>query len=137
LDEIQAAVLDVKLKHLDEDNASRQKIAKYYYDNISNPKITLPTRLDDSQNVYHLFPVFCEQRDNFQQYLKGNGIQTLIHYPIPPHKQECYKDWNKISLPITEKIHNQELSLPISPVLTLEEAEIVVRLVNKYDCVKR
>ena len=132
LDEIQAAVLDVKLKHLDEDNACRQKIAAYYYDNINNPKIALPTRLDDEQNVYHLFPVFCEQRDDFQQYLKGNEIQTLIHYPIPPHKQECYKDWNDISLPITEKLHNQELSLPISPVLTMDEAAEVVRIINKY-----
>lgn len=132
LDEIQAAVLDVKLKYLDEDNASRQKIATYYYDNINNPKITLPNRLDDAQNVYHLFPVFCEQRNDFQQYLKDNGIQTLIHYPIPPHKQECYKDWNGILLPITEKIHNLELSLPISPVLTIDEAEEVVRVINKY-----
>ncbi len=132
LDEIQAAVLDVKLKYLDEDNACRQKIAAYYYDNISNQKITLPTRLNDVQNVYHLFPVFSEQRDGFQQYLKDNGIQTLIHYPIPPHKQECYKDWNDISLPITEKIHNLELSLPISPVLTMDEAEEVVRVINKY-----
>lgn len=132
LDEIQAAVLDVKLKHLDEDNSNRQRIANYYYNNINNPKITLPNRLDDKNNVYHLFPVFCEQRDDFQQYLKDNGIQTLIHYPIPPHKQECYKEWNGISLPITEQIHNQELSLPISPVLTLAEAEEVVRVINRY-----
>ena len=132
LDEIQAAVLDVKLKHLDEDNANRQRIAAYYYDNINNPKITLPNRLDDRNNVYHLFPVFCEQRDDFQQYLKDNGIQTLIHYPIPPHNQECYREWNGISLPITEQIHNQELSLPISPVLTLAEAEEVVRVINRF-----
>ncbi|MBR4619536.1 MAG: DegT/DnrJ/EryC1/StrS family aminotransferase [Salinivirgaceae bacterium] len=132
LDEIQAAVLDVKLKYLDEDNANRQRIAAYYYDNIDNPKITLPNRLDDKNNVYHLFPVFCERRDDFQQYLKDNGIQTLIHYPIPPHKQECYKEWNGISLPITEQIHNQELSLPISPVLTLAEAEEVVGVINRF-----
>ena len=132
LDEIHAAVLDVKLRHLDEDNACRQKIAKYYYDNINNPKIMLPAQLDDARNVYHLFPVFCEERDVFQQYLKDNGIQTLIHYPIPPHKQECYKDWNGIALPITEKIHNQELSLPISPVLTMEQAEYVVETINEW-----
>ena len=132
LDEIQAAVLDIKLKYLNEDNANRQKIAKYYYDNINNTKITLPKRLDDKNNVYHLFPVFCEQRDNFQQYLKDNGIQTLIHYPIPPHKQECYKIYDKTSLPITEKIHNYELSLPISPVLTLDEAEKIVKIINQY-----
>ena len=132
LDEIQATVLDVKLSHLDEDNANRQRIAAYYYDNISNPKITLPNRLDDKNNVYHVFPVFCEQRDDFQQYLKDNGIQTIIHYPIPPHNQECYREWNGISLPITEQIHNQELSLPISPVLTLAEAEEVVRVINRF-----
>ena len=132
LDEIQAAVLDVKLKYLDEDNAKRQQIAKYYYDNITNPKIRLPERMDDRNNVYHLFPVFCSQRDEFQQYLKDNGIQTLIHYPIPPHKQECYKEWGEISLPITEKIHEQELSLPISPVMSMEEAEYVVKVINRF-----
>ena len=132
LDEIHAAVLDVKLRHLDEDNACRQHIAEYYYNKINNPKITLPTRLDNAQNVYHLFPVFCVQRDDFQQYLKDNEIQTLIHYPIPPHKQECYTDWNGIALPITEKIHNQELSLPISPVLTMEQAEYVVETINEW-----
>ena len=132
LDEIQAAVLDVKLKYLDADNALRQKIAKYYYENINNSKIVLPKRIADKNNVYHLFPVFCEERDNFQQYLKVSGIQTLIHYPIPPHKQECYKQWNEISLPITEKIHNQELSLPMSPCLTWEEAEYVVDCVNAF-----
>lgn len=132
LDEIQAAVLDVKLKYLDEDNSNRQRIANYYYDNIKNPKIVLPKRIDDQNNVYHLFPVFCEERDDFQQYLKDNGIQTLIHYPIPPHKQECYQEWNSISLPATEVIHNQELSLPISPVLTKDEAKYVVEVINKY-----
>jgi len=132
LDEIQAAVLDVKLKYLDEDNAKRQQIAKYYYDNITNPKIVLPEHIDDRNNVYHLFPVFCIQRDDFQQYLKDNGIQTLIHYPIPPHKQECYKGWDSLSLPITEMIHNQEVSLPISPTMTILQAQWVVDHVNKY-----
>lgn len=132
LDEIQAAVLDVKLKYLDGDNAKRQQIAKYYYDHINNPKIVLPKRIDDKNNVYHLFPIFCEERDDFQQYLKDNGIQTLIHYPIPPHKQECYKEWNGNALPITEKIHTQELSLPISPTLSVEEAKYVVEVINRY-----
>lgn len=132
LDEIQAAVLDIKLKYLDNDNHNRQQIAKYYYENINNPKVILPNRLNDTNNVYHLFPIFCEQRDCFQQYLKDNGIQTLIHYPIPPHKQECYKEWNGLSLPVTEKIHDQELSLPISPVLTMDEAKEVVRVINLY-----
>ena len=87
LDEIQAAVLNVKLKYLDEDNKRRQQIAAYYYDNMRNPHITLPTRMPEKNNVYHLFPVFCKRRDEFQQYLTGQGVQTIIHYPIPPHKQ--------------------------------------------------
>ena len=99
---------------------------------IKNPKITLPKRIDDSNNVYHLFPVLCGERDEFQQYLKSNDIQTLIHYPIPPHKQECYKEWSNISLPITENIHAQELSLPISPVMTMDEAEYVVKKINAW-----
>ena len=132
LDEIQAAVLDVKLKYLDEDNHKRQQIAKYYYDKIFHPKIVLPERLQDENNVYHLFPIFCERRDELQQYLDQNNIQTLIHYPIPPHQQECYKEWKNISLPITEKIHDQELSLPISPTMTIEQAEWVVKNINSF-----
>ena len=132
LDEIQAAVLDVKLKYLDSDNAKRQLIANYYYDNINNTKIVLPKRIEDTNNVYHLFPVFCKERDAFQQYLSDNDIQTLIHYPIPPHKQECYREWNAISLPITEMIHKQELSLPMSPCLTKEEVEYVVKKINTW-----
>lgn len=132
LDEMHAAVLDVKLRHLDDDNKHRQEIAKYYYEHINNPKILLPIRLDDENNVYHIFPVLCEQRDALQKHLTDNGVQTLIHYPIPPHKQECYKEWNDKSLPITEKIHNQELSLPISPVMTIEEAAEVVKVVNAF-----
>lgn len=132
LDEIHAAVLDVKLRHLDEDNKHRQEIAKYYYENIKNPLIKLPARLKDENNVYHIFPILCERRDGLQQHLKDNGVQTLIHYPIPPHKQECYREWNSISLPITEKIHNQELSMPISPVMNMEEAEQVVKILNSF-----
>lgn len=132
LDEIQAAVLDVKLRHLDDDNARRQVIAAYYYDNITNPLLELPFRLNDAQNVYHTFPVFCERRDELQAYLAENGVQTLIHYPIPPHKQKCYSEWNGMELPITEKIHREELSLPISPVLTMEEAKQVVELLNAW-----
>lgn len=132
LDEIQAAVLGVKLLHLDEDVALRQQVANYYYDHIDNPQIVLPERLADANNVYHLFPVLCKKRDELQRYLMENGIQTIIHYPIPPHKQECYKEWNGISLPVTEKIHAEELSLPISPVMTIEEMEEVVRVVNMF-----
>lgn len=132
LDEIHAAVLDVKLRHLYEDNKHRQEIANYYYDNISNPLIKLPIRLNDENNVYHIFPVLCERRDELQQYLSDNGVQTLIHYPIPPHKQECYQEWNAISLPVTEQIHNQELSLPISPVMSMGDAEQVVKILNSF-----
>lgn len=132
LDEIQAAVLDVKLRHLDDDNAHRQQIANHYYDHIKNPLINLPKRLSDANNVYHIFPILCEKRDELQAYLTEHGIQTLIHYPIPPHKQECYKEWNHLSLPITEQIHQQELSLPISPVMTMEEAEKVVSILESY-----
>lgn len=132
LDEIHAAVLDVKLRHLDEDNKHRQEIAKFYYENINNPLIKLPMRLNDENNVYHIFPVLSERRDELQQYLTENGVQTLIHYPIPPHKQECYQEWNNLSLPITERIHFQELSLPISPVMTMNEARLVVALLNSF-----
>lgn len=132
LDETNAAVLDVKLKYLDEDNDKRKVIAKYYYENISNPIVKLPTKLDDDNNVYHIFPILCEKRDELQTYLKDNGVQTLIHYPIPPHKQECYKEWNEQSYPISEMIHNCELSLPISSVLSINEAKQVVDLINKF-----
>ena len=132
LDEIHAAVLSVKLKHLDNDNAKRQKIAAKYYQNIDNKYVTLPKRLPDENNVYHIFPIFSTKRDILQQYLADNGIQTLIHYPIPPHKQECYKDWNKISLPITEDIHNQELSIPISQVMPDEEVDFVIKTINSF-----
>jgi len=132
LDELQAAFLDVKLRHLDDDNCHRQQIACHYYENIKNPLITLPRRLNDTQNVYHIFPVLSPKRDKLQQYLTEQGIQTLIHYPIPPHKQACYKEWNTHSLPITEKIHEQELSLPISPILTTDEACQIVEVLNTF-----
>ena len=132
MSELDAAVLDVKLKYLDEDNAKRQKLAAYYYENLKNPLITLPAQIPDENNVYHQFPVFCERRDELQEYLKLNGIQTLIHYPIPPHKQECYKEWNERSYPITEKIHTQELSIPMNQVITQEQAEEVVSVLNSF-----
>jgi dTDP-4-amino-4,6-dideoxygalactose transaminase len=132
LSEMDAAVLDVKLRHLDEDNARRRAVAKRYYEGIHNPLIKLPKRLPDENNVYHLFPVFCEQRDKFQQYLMDHGIQTIIHYPIPPHKQECYKDWNNLSYPISEQIHSQELSLPMSQVLTDNEIDQIIKVVNSF-----
>lgn len=132
LDEIQAAVLSVKLKHLKEDNIHRQMIAKYYYEHINNPWIKLPIRLDDANNVYHIFPILCAKRDALQDYLSKQEVQTIIHYPISPHKQYCYKEWNFMSLPIADKIANEELSLPISPVLTLEEAIFVVDSINAF-----
>lgn len=132
MSEMDAAVLDVKLKYLDEDNAKRQKLAAYYYDNINNPLITLPLQLPDEQNVYHQFPIFCERRDELQAYLSQNGVQTLIHYPIPPHKQQCYNQWNDRSYPITERIHAQELSIPMSQVVTLDEAQTIVNVLNSF-----
>lgn len=132
LDEIQAAVLSVKLKHLDKDNKRRKEIGAQYIAGISNPSITLPITLPDEENVFHIFPILCEQRDKLQEYLKVHEVQTLIHYPIPPHKQECYKEWNEWSFPISEKIHTQELSLPISPVMTDEEVKRVIDLINHF-----
>lgn len=145
LDEIQAAVLDVKLRHLDDDLAARQAIANYYYDHINNPLITLPKRLPDSENVYHLFPILVkgdgqlvigDRRDRLQKYLEENGVGTVIHYPIAPHKQECYANevWNtpQLSLPITEMLADCELSLPISPTMSISQAEEVVRLINEW-----
>jgi len=139
LDEIQAAILDVKLKHLDEDIALRQQVADYYYDHISNPLITLPKRLPHEENVYHLFPIIVKdgKRDALHDYLAEMGIGTVIHYPIAPHKQECYSKeaWNtpQLSLPITEMIADCELSLPISPRMTQEQVEYVVQCVNEFD----
>lgn len=132
LDEIQAAVLDVKLKYLVEDNAHRKMVANQYY-NIKNPLITMPDRLPDGQNAYHLFPILCKKRDELHDYLEKNGVGTVIHYPIAPHKQECYKEWNEMSLPITEYIADHELSLPIGPSITLEDVMKVVMLINEFD----
>ena len=135
LDEVQAAVLNVKLKYLVADNARRKEIANYYYDNLDNPLIMLPGRLPDIQNVYHLFPILVGEgkRDALHDYLAEHGIGTVIHYPIPPHKQECYKTWNKLSYPITEQIAEQELSLPIGPTITIKEVGKVVDFVNKFE----
>lgn len=138
LDEIQAAVLDVKLKYLDEDNKHRQQMASLYYEGINNPLITLPKRLDDANCVYHLFPILvgAGKRDALHDYLQENGVGTVIHYPIPPHIQECYSklDWNtpRLSLPITEHIHDAELSLPIGPCITKDEVKYVVKLINEF-----
>lgn len=138
LDEIQAAILDVKLKYLDEDISKRQEVAAYYYEHISNSLVELPERLDDANNVYHLFPILVKEgkRDALHDYLANNGIGTVIHYPIAPHKQECYakEAWNmpQLSLPITEMIADCEMSLPISPCMTREQVEWVVKCINEF-----
>lgn len=132
LDEIQAAILSVKLGHLDEDNAHRKAVAKYYIENITNPAVTLPETMPYESNAFHLFPIFTERRDELQKYLTDNGVQTLIHYPIPPHKQECYKEYADLSLPVTEYIAEHELSLPIGPAITMEEVKTVVDVINSW-----
>jgi len=138
LDEIQAAVLDVKLKYLVEDNAHRKEVSHFYYEHINNPLITLPDLLPDDQNAYHLFPVLVAngKRDALHDYLASNGVGTVIHYPIAPHKQECYakESWNmpQLSLPITEKIADEELSLPIGPTIGMEDIETIISLINKF-----
>jgi dTDP-4-amino-4,6-dideoxygalactose transaminase len=133
LDEIQAAILSVKLKYLDQDNTKRQQIAKRYVSEIKNDKIILPKQTGNpEEHVWHLFVVRTENRDQLQEYLVENEIQTLIHYPIPPHKQQAYSEWNHLSLPITEKIHEHVLSLPMSPVLQEEEVTFIIDTINGY-----
>ena len=133
LDEIQAAVLDIKYRFLDEDNEKRRKIADFYSKNIKNPLITLPETYARESHVWHIYPVRTVNRNKLQQFLLDNGIQTLIHYPIPPHKQQCFKEWNNLSFPITEKIHEEILSIPISPVLSAAEMQKVVEVINEFE----
>lgn len=134
MDEIQAGILSVKLKHLDDENAKRKGIAQYYLNHINNPKIILPERINDNidSHVWHLFVIRTERRDELKEYLEKNEVQTVIHYPIPPHKQKCYKELNSINLEITEKIHREVLSLPISPVLDKNDVVRIVDLINKF-----
>lgn len=131
LDEIQATALDVKLKYIDKENQRRKEIAARYLSEIKNDKIILPENPKNvDENVWHLFVIRTKERERLQNYLTENGIQTLIHYPIPPHKQEAYKDMNDLSFPITETIHNEVLSLPISPVMEEEEIEKLINIIN-------
>lgn len=138
LDEMQAAVLDIKLKYLVEDNAHRKEVAHYYYKHINNPLISLPDLLPDEQNAYHLFPIIVREgkRDALHDYLAENGVGTVCHYPIAPHKQECYskETWNipQLSLPITERLADEELSIPIGPTITMEEVGEIVKLINSF-----
>ncbi|MDE6337894.1 MAG: DegT/DnrJ/EryC1/StrS family aminotransferase [Muribaculaceae bacterium] len=143
LDELQAAILRAKLPHLDTDNERRKEIAARYIAGISHPDITIPQEITTPQeitipqarfdsNVFHIFPILTERRDELQTYLHNHGVQTLIHYPIPPHRQKAYKEWQDRSFPITEHIHRCELSLPISPVLTPSEVDTVITLINRF-----
>lgn len=132
LDELQASILSVKLKYLEADNKHRKHIAAYYFENIKNNKIILPERGHEESNVWHLFVVRSNERNKFQAYLKENNIQTLIHYPIPAHLQEAYKELNEHHYPITEKICKEVISLPISPVMSSQEVQKVVEVVNQF-----
>lgn len=139
LDEIQAAVLDVKLKYLVVDNQHRKEVAHYYYEHINNPLITIPDLLPDEQNAYHLFPILVGngKRDELHDYLEKSGVGTVSHYPIAPHKQECYakEKWNnpQLSLPITERLADEELSLPIGPSIKMEDVSYIVDKINKFE----
>ena len=128
IDELQAAMLDVKLKYLDAENSRRKEIAALYINKVENPQIRIPQ--SDRDCVWHIFPIFCQNRDQLQQYLVENGVETQIHYPIPPHQQRCYKEWSHLSLPITEQIHTQELSLPCHQAMTPADATVIVNLLN-------
>ncbi|WP_183560809.1 DegT/DnrJ/EryC1/StrS family aminotransferase [Mucilaginibacter sp. SP1R1] len=132
LDELQAALLGVKLKTLDDETLTKRAIANRYLQEIKNPKVILPEVAELSAHVWHLFVIRTQNREQIQQYLTANDIQTVIHYPIPPHKQEAYKEWNNLSYPISEKIHSEALSLPLSPVLTPAEVDQVIKIVNAY-----
>jgi dTDP-4-amino-4,6-dideoxygalactose transaminase len=140
LDEIQAAFLSVKLTHIDRENQYRRELAALYLNGIINPKIQLPfpnnanfTSQHNAEHVWHLFVVRCKQRDKLQAYLTENGIQTLIHYPIPPNKQSAYKELNQLDFPITNTMHDEVLSLPLSPVLSSDEVASVIQALNSFD----
>ena len=133
LDELQAGLLDIKLKSLDADNERRREIAKYYRGYIKNPNIVLPQTYDEKAHVWHVFVIRTKEREKLQKYLEENGVQTNIHYPTAPHHQEAYAEFKKLSLPVTEQIHREVLSLPISPVLEDEEVQKVVEVVNDFE----
>ncbi|OCL92933.1 DegT/DnrJ/EryC1/StrS family aminotransferase [Arcobacter porcinus] len=133
LDEIQAAMLRVKLRYLDDEIQKRREIANYYLENIKNDSIVLPTVRTEDNHVWHLFVIRTNKRDELQKYLLDNGVQTLIHYPIPPHKQKAYTEWNNESYPISEQLHNEVLSLPISGVQSLEDTMKIVKILNDFN----
>ena len=133
LDEIQAAFLNVKLKYIQDDIGNRRKVANYYLNNIKNDKLILPNVIEEEGHVWHLFVIRAEKRDKLQKYLLDNGVQTIIHYPIPIHHQRAYSDFKHLELPITELIHKEILSIPLSPVLSSNEMRKVVEILNNYD----
>ena len=130
LDEIQAAMLNVKLSHLDIEIAHRRKVASAYLEGIDNEAIILPNKRNESAHVWHVFVVRCERRDELQRHLAENGVQTLIHYPVPPHKQQAYSEWNELSYSVSEKIHNEVLSLPIGPTMSAEDINKIIKICN-------
>lgn len=132
LDEVQAAVLSVKLRHLDHDNALRRRVARRYIEEVDNPLLRLPEPDFMKSNVFHIFPVLCERRDELQAWLRSEGIGTVIHYPVPPHKQRCYERMNGLSLPVTERIHREELSIPCNQVLTYNEVGMIIDALNAF-----
>ena len=132
LDEVQAAVLDVKLRYLDEDNDRRQAIAHAYYTHIQHETIHMPRLMKAGTNVYHIFPVFTPHRDALQRYLQEKGIHTLIHYPVPPYRQTCYREYNHLTLPVTERLAREELSLPLHPALTDVEVSYIIETLNSF-----
>lgn len=138
IDELQAAILDAKLRDLDAANQRRKEIAAIYINKVNNPTVTIPVASDHADarlqrdSVWHIFPILCACRDELRQYLLDNGIETEIHYPIPPHKQRCYPEWHHLSFPITERIHAQELSIPCNPAVTDEEACHIADLLNSF-----
>ena len=132
LDELQAAFLNVKLPHLDNDNEKRRAIAKRYLSEIKNHKIILPDWAANSNHVFHLFVIRTVNRNDLQDFLLKKGIETMIHYPIPPHKQKALSEWNPLSFPITEQIHQEVVSLPISPVMPMEQVDSVIQILNEY-----
>lgn len=132
MDELQAAVLRVKLRYLDEDNKRRQDMAEWYAEAIRNTKVILPAPVSREANVWHIYPVLCEERDRLKEHLARMGVGTQVHYPVPPHLQKCCGEWRHGPLPVTERIHATELSLPLGPELTEEDMEKVARAVNSF-----
>jgi len=132
LDEIQAAILSAKLKGSDTDIMEKRRIAKLYIGNITNPKVVLPSFINEEEHTFHLFVIRTEQRDMLKTYMQENGVQTQVHYPIPPHKQEAYKEWNEMSFPITEKIHREILSLPVFVGMTDDDVRKVIEVINRW-----